>query len=565
VTRALLATLVAALLAHAPAAQAIGGSFAPDAAWCWFQDPRAVYHDGAHRRTYAGYVTAAGDVAVASYDHDTHELRRAVVARAFQRDDHASPALQVQADGRLTVFWSAHRGRQLYLRATSRPEDVSDWGDTRTIGTNAPGYSTYTYANPVRAGGRQLVFWRAETGSSAAGQAAFSSSADGGQSWSSGRVLIHNSGQRPYVKYDGDRDTVHVAYSEGHPNAGQTGVRYAAFRDGRLYRADGTALGAAPLEAADGERVYGGAARAWIWDVAADSEGRPVIVYATFPGANDHRYRYARWNGTRWIDVELTPAGGSFPSSGRELQYSGGIALDHSDPSTVYVSRPVGGVFEIERWRTSDRGRRWTHTPVTTGSAQNNVRPVVPRGAPADLAAPVLWMSGPYPSYTGFATELRADFDREPVEAPAPAPDPQTPPPAGGPPPAPAEPPGPVPAGAEPEGARQAALRITVSRAVVLPGRRVRIAGTLFDRVTRGPLDGRTVLLYARSEGSHRWRRSAKLRTDARGRVAVTRTLRRLTDYRLEYRGSPLMTAAGSRIARVYVELPARGAREARD
>ncbi len=536
---------------------------AADAAWCWFQDPRAVYHHGEHRRTYAGYVTSAGDVAVASYDHDSHELRRSIVARAFQRDDHASPALHVLEDGRLVVLWSAHRGKQLYFRVTKRPEDIFDWDHTRAIGTNAPGFSTDTYANPVRVGDRLYVFWRAESGTSSAGQAAFSYTDDGGATWSPGQVLLHNPGQRPYVKYAGRGGTIHVAYTEGHPNAVQTGIRYAALRDGRLYRADGTPIGDAPLAATGGERVYADAPRAWVWDVAADSEGRPVIVYATFPSRDDHRYRYARWNGSRWIDVPLARAGGSIASAGREHQYSAGIALDHSDPSTVYLSRPVGGVFEVERWRTPDRGRTWTREPVTSGALQNNVRPVVPRGARWDRAAPVLWMSGSYPGYTTFATSLRAQFGQVPVEVPAPPPDPQTPPPATGPGGGdPSPEPAPEPAG---EGAREAAVRITVSRAVVLRGRRVRIAGTLFDRGTRELLDGRSVHLYVRREGPHRWAHSAKLRSDANGRVAVKRTIKRQTDFRLVYRGSPLMTAAGSRVARVYVERAPSAVRAVRD
>jgi hypothetical protein len=108
--------------------------------------------------------------------------------------------------------------------------------------------------------------------------------------------------------------------------------------------------------------VYRGKPRAWVWDVASDSEGRPVIVYATFPTKTDHRYRYARWNGKRWIDVQLARAGGSIVPGGRERQYSGGIALDHGDPSTVYLSRKIRGVFEIERWRTPNRGRTWTRS-----------------------------------------------------------------------------------------------------------------------------------------------------------------------------------------------------------
>src|SRR3954452_21075138 len=327
--------LAVALLAAAPTARAMDAPIAPDAAWCWFQDPRAVYD---HGRTFTGYVTAAGDIGVASYDHGSNELRRSVIARGFQRDDHAAPALQVLSDGRVMAIWSAHSGRQMYVRVTKRPGDVFGWTDTRVIGSNAPGFDTYTYANPVRVGRSIYVFWRAEAGSSAAGQAAYSVSDDGSETWAPGRVLLYNAGQRPYVKYDARGDTIHVAYTEGHPNATQTGIRYAAFRDGRLYRADGSLIGDAPVSAARGERVYGGSARAWVWDVASDSEGRPVIVYATFPSRADHRYRYARWNGTRWIDVELTRAGGSIDESGREAQYSGGMSLDHGDPSTVYLS-----------------------------------------------------------------------------------------------------------------------------------------------------------------------------------------------------------------------------------
>jgi hypothetical protein len=553
-----IATAVLVPLAFAPAARAVEASFAPDGAWCWFQDPRAVYDDG---HTYTGYVTAAGDVAVADYDQKAHELRRAIVARGFQRDDHASPALQVLRDGRVMVLWSAHRGQHLYVRTTKRPGDVFAFGDTRVVGTNAPGFDTYTYANPVRVGRRLFVFWRAEAGTSSAGQAAFSVSDDDGETWGPGSVLLTNPGQRPYVKYDSRGDTIHVAYTEGHPNATQTGIRYAAFRDGRLYRADGSLIGAPPMAAGSGERVYSGAARAWVWDVASDSEGRPVIVYATFPSRTDHRYRYARWNGSRWIDVELTRAGGSIDTSGREAQYSGGIALDHGDPSTVYLSRRVGPVFEIERWRTPDRGRSWTSQPVTEGSPQSNVRPVVPRGANADGPAPVVWMSGSYPGYTSFATSLRAQFDADPTEVVAPPPDPQTPPVG---PPVPG-PPVPGSAGAPPEGAREPGLRLKVSRAVVHPGRRVLVIGTMFDRHTRALLDGRTVLLYARVQGTHRWVRSGKFRSDSRGEVRVKRTIRRLTDFRVEYNGSPLMVAARSRIARVYVERRPSTARAARD
>jgi hypothetical protein len=55
-----------------------------------------------------------------------------------------------------------------------------------------------------------------------------------------------------------------------------------------------------------------------------------------------------------------------------EPNYSGGITLDHENPSMVYLARQVGGVFEVELWRTADGGVTWTRRPVTGSSARGN-------------------------------------------------------------------------------------------------------------------------------------------------------------------------------------------------
>jgi hypothetical protein len=162
-----LAATLAALAT--PAALAAGPQgFADDGAWSWFADPRAVYHAGAHHRTYFAYVTSAGDVDVASYDHDSGQIAATVLAPAFQVDDHANPALYVRRDGRIVVFWSAHMGAEMYYRVSTAPEDVSAFGDARTLGTNSSGTHGYTYPNPVALsgeGGRLYLFWRgADTG-----------------------------------------------------------------------------------------------------------------------------------------------------------------------------------------------------------------------------------------------------------------------------------------------------------------------------------------------------------------------------------------------------------------
>ena len=56
---------------HAGMTDAIGYLFAPDGAWCWFQDPRAVYFNRQHERTYAGWMTGHGNLEVGAFDHAT--------------------------------------------------------------------------------------------------------------------------------------------------------------------------------------------------------------------------------------------------------------------------------------------------------------------------------------------------------------------------------------------------------------------------------------------------------------------------------------------------------------
>ena len=94
-------------------------------------------------------------------------------------------------------------------------------------------------------------------------------------------------GERPYVKYDtSGGDTIHVAYTNAHPNEfPDVNIYYARVRDGKIERVGGEQIGSLddPISPAEGNLVYDGAEQAWVHDVGADSSGRPVIVFAS-PG-----------------------------------------------------------------------------------------------------------------------------------------------------------------------------------------------------------------------------------------------------------------------------------------
>jgi hypothetical protein len=399
---------------------------APVGAWNWCGDPRAVTHEGDHLRTYIGWVDDEGSVRIGAYDHDDGSLTTATLHERMERDDHDNPSILILPDGRLMAFYSPHvrvpgAGGGLmgmFYRVSMSPEDVTAWGAERQLATNTQGSWGYTYPNAVSLadeGGRIYLFWRGGNG-----QPSFSFS-DEGEYWIHAHTLFRSGGRRPYAKYVSDgASTIHFAFTDGHPRGEpENSVYHALYRDGAFYRADGTRikdLRSVPLTPEEIDRVYDAGeagARAWVWDIALDADGRPVIVYAAFPEEDDHRYRYARWDGERWSDHEICASGSWFPVAKLDLRgrpyytyYSGGVTLDHDDPSVVYLSREVERIHEIERWVTPDGGRTWESEPITCGSSKDNVRPVTPRGN-APGGPEVVWMHGDYDHYTQYETSLR--------------------------------------------------------------------------------------------------------------------------------------------------------------
>ena len=384
-----------------------------DGAWSWFGDPRAVTHDG---RTYVGWVDQEGDIKVSSYDHATGERVTAVLHSRLQQDDHANPSIQVRPDGRLVVYYSAHVGPAMHYRVSAQPEDVTAWDPPQAVDENTPGNFGYTYPNPIRLEdeGRTYLFWRGGNYNPT-----FSFQDDGETTWSSpARTLITNPGSRPYVKYDASGgDTIHVAYTNLHPGeqaniARDSNIYYARVQGGDIERVGGQQIGSLddPITPAEGDLVWDQAAPAWIHDVAADASGNPVLVFASFPTVTDHRYHYARWTGSAWQVNEITAAGGSFAEeSGRSPRYSGGITLDHEDPTRVYLSRQIGaGAWQVETRTTANGGASWSAPTVVSGGGKN-VRPVSPRGMAATGGdQSVLWMNGPYFNYEEYGTAINA-------------------------------------------------------------------------------------------------------------------------------------------------------------
>ena len=378
-------------------------------AWIWFSDPRAVYFQGQHKRTYAAWVNAQGNAMLGSYDHDTNVISEVVLKYGIGRDDHANPTLQTLPDGRLIAFYSSHGGKRIYYRKTLYPEDIASLGKAHRVPTDRGRFGV-TYPQPVQLGrerGRIWLFWRGSDW-----QPTFANSEDG-RRWTRPRTLIQEDipgkRHRPYVKVASEGfDTIHFAFTEAHPGRYPTGIYYMKYQEGLFYTASGRLIGSLstlPIEPHEADKVYDPTVRgvrAWVYDVAADDHDQPVIVYDEIYRHDDHRYRYAHWTGFGWQDNEITPAGPAITNT--PGWYSAGVSLDHEDPRIVYLSRLVDGQYEIEQWHTNDGGATWSHTPITENSKEPNLRPVSPRGLLDNDV--VFWMRGEYPNYLKFRTSL---------------------------------------------------------------------------------------------------------------------------------------------------------------
>jgi len=408
-----LAVLATTAIPAAPAAQP-GGEKAPAltrvsgpiGAWCWFADPRAVY---AHGRTFVGWVDHGGYVEVGTLRGDkATRTRIGHPAPPGISDDHDNPGLLVEPSGRITAFYSFHNGPAMYRRTTEHPWDTSSWRAEKKLPVRT---GQNTYAKPVRlsAESNTYLFWRGNA------QPWYAIRNSKGH-WSDARQLISYPEDNPYTKVaSNDRDTIGFAFTDGHPRDVVTSIYYAQYRDGKITHANGdpiVALKSAPFTPAQSDKVYDAASHggrhAWTHDVALTHGGKPVIVYATFTADGlSHRYEYARWDGHRWRTHPIVDAGGPITVDPVERWYSGGVVLDHRDPRIVYASVQRGDHHEIERFVTSDGGRSWTRTAITSNSSTDNVRPYVPLGLPKE-SRELLWMRGFYNRFRDFRTAIVA-------------------------------------------------------------------------------------------------------------------------------------------------------------
>lgn len=239
------------------------------------------------------------------------------------------------------------------------------------------------------------------------------SSCSGGAAgtWAPVQKLLN--GQRPYLKVGKNgSNRIDLVCTDGHPNETSTSIWHFYYSAGAFYKSDGTPLGAPPFNVSDLTKIYDGSSvKSWMWDVRPDASGNPVVVYATFPSIlTDHRYNYAKWNGSAWVSHEICRAGGTIYPIGddSEQYYSGGICIDPGNVNSVYCSIETGesgthrngGTFQIWKATTRNDGANWSKRQLLK-SQDDCFRPFKPPGSNK-----LLFVRGPYSAWTNFATSI---------------------------------------------------------------------------------------------------------------------------------------------------------------
>ncbi len=406
--------------------------FNDNGAWSWFEDERAIVDLSAGKILVSSVANGSGsggsarngDVEVAALYVGSGAVSRFTLSDNLQADDHNSAALWIRPDGRYLAVYARHSTDNLTrYRISTNPGDISSWGSEQTFNNGAgTTYSNLHYLpNDNDGAGRLYNFTR-----SVNFDPNVLTSSNFGSTWSYGGKLLTEGGgsDRPYVRYFSDSERIHFITTERHPRNFDNSIYHGYVQDGQLFNSTGGLVDANIFNAAGMPpssltpifttgTQFGGTTmrRAWTIDVGIDDAGLPYAVFQARANDSDldHRFFYARFDGSSWSVHELAKAGGYLYAA--EDDYTGLAALDPHDPNRLFISTKIDpstnlptGRYEVYEGRTTTGGATWTWTPITMNSTVDNLRPIVP-GWDGDHTA-LLWMRGTYTTFTNYNLDV---------------------------------------------------------------------------------------------------------------------------------------------------------------
>ena len=443
----LLLTLVCGMTVQTAAAES--NVVTEEGAWCWFADPRALHYEnatGTINATYIGYIDVHGNVKATQYDWLTGVKSDVLLRSHFQPDDHNNPTFIVLPDERVMIFYTRHTDEPcIWYRVSEKKGDITVLGEEKRLATA----NNTTYPSPfILSDDPNHIYlcWRGINWHPTIARLTMPD-ANGDCTFDFGpKQIVQSTGARPYAKYQSNgKDKIYVSYTTGHPdnempdwlyfnvidiNSGNgpilrdlNGNQLSVIANG-VFNVNKTDSYANSYPATIVDRTSG--VRNWVWQIALDSEERPVVAYPHIDNAKtSHIYYYARWNGSAWSTTQVAQGGHAFHQNWNTTErcYSGGMAIDPDNVNDLYLSIPTSGgsfntdgTYEIWKYTISDAGAVTSSEQITANSPKNNARPFVIPGSKNSVMR-LAWMQGDYYYWIvttsfpkGFPTAVHCDY-----------------------------------------------------------------------------------------------------------------------------------------------------------
>lgn len=371
-------------------------------AWCWFSDPRAIYSPS-RNRVYVGWVSQTGDIMARQIDASGD--RTFNIHPGFEVDDHDNPSFVELPNGRVVVFYQTHNAADLLYRITDESGDLVTLGAAIAVGLGAFATPTwFSYCNPVFVAdeGRLMIFFRQSLSDRNVWWVAANQDQLATNSWS-GYKLWDAGPHGAYLKaFSNGTDRVELLLTDGHPAYDKPASLYhARFRyDGSAHweNSAGTAIASVPFGVSQVTQILSGSTvgNAWVWQITHGPDGKPRVLYSTYPGDNSaaHRYGVAQWTGSAWVTTDLCAAGKGLVDASVDpasTYYTAGACFDGSNPDAAFLARQDSTGWRIERW-VNNSG--WAFASIVSpASTAKQFRPF----SPADGS--LFWFKGRYVSY----------------------------------------------------------------------------------------------------------------------------------------------------------------------
>ncbi|RLC73779.1 MAG: hypothetical protein DRI26_00045 [Chloroflexi bacterium] len=316
------------------------------------QYPQAIYVPS-QNKTYIIFQTRYVGRHIIEYDHSTKTFQNETDIGGHtlwgeNQPGHGAPALGIDGDGYLYVFYGSHGGPQYYKKSTN-PYDITSWGSEQTL------VSAATYPQVFWTDNKLWVFYR-----NGPQEWVYKTTSDGGSTWSN-EVEITDFDSQPnfwgvYARtMKAPNGDIHIVWLWRNDANDYFNLYYAYYdiSEGKWKKRDGTEL-TLPISESEADKVFDGS-HTWIWGLDIDENNEPYIFWAY---SGDNKLKLTKWKNSAWHTYNIT----DYP-----FYKSGSFgALKVDDSSNLRVIADSSDHKTAKLYKSTDGGETWQFVKIVS-------------------------------------------------------------------------------------------------------------------------------------------------------------------------------------------------------